>query len=228
VLAAPAGSPGPFVVAKLTAAVAVLAGAVALLRARRSAMGLFVFPNWRRWPLWLGLLAPIWAGAVANVAVGQGPPLARTTLLWLAGTIGVGVYEEALFRGVVPALVSTTQPLLAALVSAGLFSAVHAFLFLSADWRIALAIVLVSAGAGLVFAGVRFLSGSIWPGVAAHATTDFVGIGQAGLANAFAYTPAKFMGLMISAGVLLVWGAALLWALTRRRSPAPESAAQTL
>jgi hypothetical protein len=92
VLAAPAGSPVPFVVAKLTAAVAVLAGAVALLRARRSAMGLFVFPNWRRWPLWLGLLAPIWAGAVANVAVGQGPPLARTTLLWLAGTIGVGVY----------------------------------------------------------------------------------------------------------------------------------------
>ena len=85
----------------------------------------------------------------------------------LAGIIGVGpFFEELIFRGFLyGTLRGRLGPTAAGLASAGVFSLVHGYGlvgFLTVFWS------------GVAFAWVYEKSGSLWPGVAAHAAGNFL------------------------------------------------------
>ncbi len=159
------------------------------------------FGHWKLlWPLWLAALA---AGA-QFVAGGAWTGLGG----WLVIAFAVAVGEEGIFRGAVMALLGTDRPRRNVLVSAALFGAVHLVgLAAPVDWRMIVAQALAAFGLGVPLGVVRLRSGSIWPGIAAHGTMDFLGLAVAGgIGQALAFSAGDLAFMLAGGAISLAWG----------------------
>lgn len=127
------------------------------------------------WLLW-----PIWIMAMTGVPDAVATSTAMQHRLWLLLAFFVAFGEEALFRGVVLGALAPMGPRRAMLISSALFGFAHVgVLFAGYGWPTGLLVMVFAFAVGTVFAWVRLATGSIWPGLLAHAALDYVGFAAA-------------------------------------------------
>jgi membrane protease YdiL (CAAX protease family) len=175
-----------------------------------------------QWRWWLALW-PIWA-AIALVLALSPVRSAADHLAWLLFAFFVGFTEEAVFRGIILRALLPGGTRSAIFWSAFWFGAAHLpWLALGVDPRMALLVVAEAFAIGLVFACVRIASGSIWPGIVAHAAfDDSVLIYHGGMPASLEYSPLQALTTVLFVLWLLSWTGSLLslWpkAVRKRRS----------
>lgn len=172
---------------------------------------------------WWTVLLAVWLatmlvlGLPALLQRGSLAPLPQA--LALAGM--VGFCEETLTRGVMLYGLSRYGPLIAGLVSAGIFAAFHAFNYFNGvpvsyivDQTITAALV------GLMFAGLRLRMLTIWPMIVAHAAVDLPGLLEGYPLQVPSIDP---IAIVVSIGVVLPFGMAglglVLWEQLNGRNP---------
>ncbi|HVJ52365.1 MAG TPA: CPBP family intramembrane glutamic endopeptidase [Aliidongia sp.] len=160
----------------------------------------------------LKLLWPIWLGTAAALIQGVANPDPVRLLGWLAVAAAVAFGEEGIFRGIVIAALRPQRQRRAAWISATLFGVVHlAGLASPLDPRIVVLQAIAAGGLGLVLAGTRLLTGSIWPGLLAHAALDFFGLIAAdGVVDAMPDSAEEYVFLLATAAISIGWGL-VLW-----------------
>ncbi len=130
----------------------------------------------RRWTL----VWPLWLATAVSVAQGIGVTSVPEFLAWGAIAFAVAFGEEGVFRGIIAAVLDPSRPRRVAMITAILFALVHLGGLISLDPRMILAQATAALGLGLILGSARLLTGSIWPGLVAHAALDFFGIVAAG------------------------------------------------
>jgi membrane protease YdiL (CAAX protease family) len=168
---------------------------------------------WRR----TGLLWPIWLATIAALIQGIANPEPLRLLAWFAIAAGVAFGEEGIFRGIVITSLGLDRPRRAAIISAALFGLMHlAGRASPIDWHIIVLQSTAAGGLGLVLAGTRLLTGSIWPGLIAHLCLDFFGIIAAdSIGDAMPDAPGEYVFLTVTAAIAIGWGLVLVWRLPK-------------
>jgi membrane protease YdiL (CAAX protease family) len=159
-----------------------------------------------------GLLWPIWLAAASALIQGVAVTDPVQLLAWLAVATAIAFGEEAVFRGIITTALGLNRPRSTALISAGLFGLIHLVGLASPiDARIIALQAVTAGGLGLVLAGTRLLTGSIWPGLIAHAALDFFGVAAAdGITDAMPNTPEEYAFLAVMAVIAIAWGLVLV------------------
>ena len=133
----------------------------------------------------------------------------------------VGFCEETLTRGVMLYGLSRYGPLIAGLVSASIFGAIHSLNYFDGfPVSYLVSQVITAALLGLMFAGLRLRMLTLWPMIVAHAAVDTPGLLEGYPLNV---TPMDPVGIVASIGLMLPFGMAglglLLWEQLNGRNP---------
>ncbi len=186
--------PPDFVMSDGLGFVAVLVVLLFLARIGRERVGDYGFPLVRQaGPLWvegvawgvlavgvlLGLIALFGGFSVQGLAL-SGGALVRTTLVWVAAMVAVGLFEESVFRGYV--LVSLGRGMgfwPAALLLSAIFGGIHYFTKPMENVADALSVGLLG-----LFLCVSFRrTGSLWFAAGFHTAFDFMALPLLGAPN---------------------------------------------
>jgi membrane protease YdiL (CAAX protease family) len=176
---------------------------------------------WRQ-PWWTALVAvwlamPLLFGLPVLLRQGVLAPVPQV----LALAAMVGFCEETLTRGVMLYGLSKYGPLIAGLVSASIFGALHSLNYLDGVPVSYLVDQVVTAALlGLMFAGLRLRMLTLWPMIVAHAVVDVPGLLEGFPLNVPPESPTV---IIVSIGVMLPFGMAglglLLWEQLHGRNP---------
>jgi membrane protease YdiL (CAAX protease family) len=171
---------------------------------------------WRSWgfagglrPDYWGLLWPLWIASLLSLAQDFVHLDAARFLIWLPIAFAVAFGEEGIFRGAILTALDGRRPRRAVLISSFMFGAIHLAALLTPllDWRMVLAQASFAFGFGIILGAVRFLSGSIWPGIIVHGVLDYTGLVAAGsLAEALTYAPSSVIFMLLAAVIATSWG----------------------
>ncbi len=173
-------------------------------------------PWWTVLPaVWLALLLLL--GLPALLQQGRLAPLPQVLAL---GAM-VGFCEETLTRGVMLYGLSRYGPLIAGLISAAIFGALHSFnYFEGVPVSFLVNQALTAALLGLMFAGLRLRMFTIWPMIVAHATVDVPGLLEGYALNV---PPMDPIAIVASIGLMPPFGMAglglMLWEQLNGRNP---------
>jgi membrane protease YdiL (CAAX protease family) len=181
-----------------------------------------------QWRWWLALW-PIW-GVTALVLALSPVRSVADHLSWLLFAFFVGFTEEAVFRGIILRALLPGGTRSAIFWSAFWFAAAHLpWLALGVDPRMALLVVAEAFTIGLVFACVRIASGSIWPGIVAHAAFDDSAlIYHGGVQSSLEYSSLQALTTVLFVLWLLFWTGSLLslWPKAARKRRSLAAAAE--
>jgi len=176
---------------------------------------------WRQ-PWWTALPA-VWLAMALLLGL---PLLLRPGVLApvpqvLALAAMVGFCEETLTRGVMLYGLSKYGPLIAGLVSASIFGALHSLNYLDGVPVSYLVDQMITAALlGLMFAGLRLRMLTLWPLIVAHAVVDVPGLL---LGYPLNVAPESPIAIIVSIGLMLPFGMAglglLLWEQLNGRNP---------
>lgn len=172
----------------------------------------FAVPRWRT--LWVIIPFLLYlAGGYRGVTTSW-----PQTLLFALSALLIGFQEEAWLRGIfLEALRPRYGVYGAVILSSLLFGTLHLSHLFSGGQVGAVALqVLVTMLFGLIFAGIRLRTGSIWLPVLLHALVDFFSF--VGTSAGAGMEPAPPLLLAIMAVLILAYGVGLLWGIKAERN----------
>jgi len=173
---------------------------------------------------WWTVLPAVWVAVMLLLGIpalqqqhGRLAPLPQV----LALAAMVGFCEETLTRGVMLYGLSRYGPLIAGLVSAGIFGALHSFNYLEGvPVSFLVDQVVTAALVGLMFAGLRLRMLTLWPLIVAHAVFDTPGLLGGYPLNV---APEDPIAIVVSIWLMMPFGMAglglLLWEQLNGRNP---------
>jgi len=141
---------------------------------------------------------------------------------WVLVSLFVGIGEEVLFRGVLWRAFEARGVWITALATSALFGTVHLF-GLFADWvpwQIAASQAVWAFGAGMMFAAVRLVSGSLLAPIVLHAVFNAANLVAAGGAKEMFNDAFSVEGLLIAGNLFALWGAISIIIVQKRRAKA--------
>lgn len=157
---------------------------------------------------WVWLLPPLLVGCLYPLIGRDGVPgIGGPAWMLVSAALGmaaVGISEEFGARGpAMTALLRVERPVVAAVVTSVVFGLMHLGNGLFGQSAGATAWQVVTAGsAGFLWAGARLVTGSLWPGIVLHASSNFLQIASPGAA------PLWFQCAVV--GFSVVWGTVLI------------------
>lgn len=171
----------------------------------------FRAPHWRR--LWVILPYLLYLGGGYR---GVTTSWSETLLLALSALL-IGFQEEVWLRGIfLETFRGRYGALRAVVISSLMFGLLHtANLFSGAGPGVVVTQVLATLLFGLVYAGIRIQTGSIWVPIGLHAATDFLSF--VGTSAGQTMEPAPPLVLAIMALLIAAYGIALLWGVERQK-----------
>jgi len=150
-----------------------------------------------------------------NTALGLSIP---ATVGWILVALFVGIGEESVFRGILWRAFEPRGILVTAFFTSALFGAVHLIgLFTDIPWQIVTSQAVFAFGAGMMFAAVRLVSGSLFAPIALHAVFNAGAIVAAGGLTEMFDDTLTVERLLIPGAVFAMWGLACILIVKRRR-----------
>jgi len=145
---------------------------------------------------------------------------------WVLVSLFVGIGEESLFRGVLWRAFEARGVWTTAFATSALFGTLHLFgLFVDyVPWQIAASQAAWAFGAGMVFAAVRLVSGSLRAPIVVHAVFNAVSVVAAGGMKEMYNDAFSVEGLLIPGALFALWGAISMLVVQKRRAKALHKA----
>jgi len=145
---------------------------------------------------------------------------------WVLVSLFVGIGEESLFRGVLWRAFEARGVWTTAFATSALFGTVHLF-GLFADWfpwQIAASQAVWAFGAGMMFAAVRLVSGSLLAPIVLHAVFNAANLVAGGGIQDMYNDAFSVEGFLIAGTLFALWGAISILITQKRRVKALHSA----
>jgi membrane protease YdiL (CAAX protease family) len=139
-----------------------------------------------------------------NAAFGLSIPAA---VGWIVVALFVGIGEETVFRGILWRVFEARGVMTTAFATSALFGLVHLIgLFSDIPWQIITSQAVFAFGVGMMFAAVRFVSGSLLAPIALHAVFDAGALVAAGGMREMFNDTMSVERLLIPGAIFAVWG----------------------
>lgn len=154
----------------------------------------------------------------ANAAFGLSVP---ATAGWILVALFVGIGEECVFRGILWRAFEPRGILVTAFATSALFGGVHLMgLFTDIPWQIVTSQAVFAFGVGMMFAAVRFVSGSLLAPITLHAVFDASALVAAGGVSELFSDTMTVPRLLVPGALFAAWGLISILIVRRRRQHA--------